>query len=79
MIVAPERIAKSTSRPENEATEIDGSPPTIPRIMPIRSSTEKSGVFWSCSRIATMTRSASRRARARMSRCPLVRGSKEPG
>jgi hypothetical protein len=79
MIVAPVRPAKSTRRPVNEATATEVSPPMISRIIPIRSSTEKSGVFWSCSRIATMTRSASRRARARMSRCPFVRGSKEPG
>jgi hypothetical protein len=77
--VAPVCAAKSTRSPENDRTKTPGSSPTISRIISIRSSTEKSGFFASFSRIATITRSASRRARNRTSRWPLVKGSKEPG
>src|SRR6202162_6460078 len=64
MSVAPTSLAKSTRSPEKERTGVEGSSPTISRIMPILSATEKSGVFSSFSRIATTTRRpVARRAR----------------
>ena len=80
MAEAPTSRATLTSSVDTETIRTDGRCATTSSSIAWRSSRSKSGApFWGLRRAATTTSSKSRLARSTISRCPLWKGSNDPG
>ena len=80
MAVAPTSRATLTSSVDTETMRTDGRWATTSSSISWRSSRSKSAVlFCGLRRAATTTSSKSRLARSTISRCPLWKGSNDPG
>src|SRR5579875_3856153 len=78
--VAPTSLASSTTRPVMATILTPGRSPSDSSSICLRSDRGKSGSpFWGLRTAATTSSSNRREARSTISRCPLCRGSKEPG
>ena len=77
---APTSRATLTSRVDTETIRTDGRCATTSSSISWRSSRSNSAaLFWGLRSAATTTSSKRRLARSTISRCPLWKGSKEPG